>query len=135
MKPPVNAQFFETSISTLWLGEQGILFGLSKKAERKLEHYQELSELYKKLSDNGANKLFVLAESSNASPMSKEIVDYIAADNPKYLHAMAILTTSAFGSSQVNTFLKLSFANFPVMLFSDEAEALTWLKEQMHMPQ
>jgi hypothetical protein len=135
MKAPANAQLYETAISTLWFDESGFLFGNSKKIERKIEHYKELMEIYKKLSNDGKKKLWILADSSNASPMSKEIVDYLALESPKYLHAMAILTTSSFGSSQVNTFLKLSFANFPVMLFSDEDEALTWLKDQMHLPQ
>lgn len=130
MKPPSKAEIFETEIATYWFDENGILYGVSKKVERNLSQYLEVIELYKKLTKNG-NKFCLLADSSNSMPMSKEIIQYLAEEQPKYIKAMAIVSDTPFGTSQVNTFLKMTFLNFPVMKFSNEKEAKKWLKEYL----
>jgi hypothetical protein len=130
MKPGDNVELFETSMATYWFDEDGILCGLSKKGERRIENYREIMELYKKLAKDG-NKLCVLADSTYTMPITPEVVEYIKTESPKYLKAMAILSTSPLGSTQVNAFLKLAFSNFPVMKFSSENEARNWLKEQL----
>jgi len=130
MKPNSKAEIFETTIATYWFDESGILHGISKKVERTMAHYQEVIELYKKLTKNG-NKLCLLADSTNSMPLSKEIVQYLAEEQPKYINAIAIISDSPFETSQVNTFLKMTFLNFPVMKFSDEKEAKKWLKDYL----
>lgn len=130
MKPPENAELFETPLTTHWFDETGILYTVSKKGERKIEHYEKLMDLYKGLTKDG-NKLRVLVDACNTTFMTKEVIKYISTENPKYLKAMAILSTKPFESDQINAFLKLTFSNFPVMKFSNEKEAREWLMESL----
>jgi hypothetical protein len=130
MKQPHNAEFFETPISTHWFDENGILCGVGKVAERTIEHYHKLMELYKDLTKNG-NKLCVLTNLDNTAPLHKEISEFLGIETPKYVKAMAIITNKPMTETLSVTFLKLSLRGFPVVLFSKEEEAREWLKEYL----
>ncbi|HTL82945.1 MAG TPA: STAS/SEC14 domain-containing protein [Bacteroidia bacterium] len=130
MKPPQNTPVFESPISTHWFDEDGILYSIAKNEERKIEHYQELMKLYQQLMKDG-NKFYLLAEYNDRMPINKEVVDYLAEENPKYIKAMAVVTNENFGSGQINIFLKLNFNGFPVRKFSSIENARDWLKELM----
>lgn len=130
MKPPTNTELFETPISTHWVEENGILCGLSKKTERRIEHYQEIMGFYKRLTKDG-NKFCLIADSTNSMPLTREIIEYISTEHPKYLKAIAILSTVPLEPTQVSTFLKYNFSNFPVMKFSNEKDAREWLKQYL----
>lgn len=130
MKAHEHTELFETQLSTNWFDDSGVLCGLSKKSDRTINHYYELIDLFKQLTkDRG--RLCLLVDANNSSYMSEEIIKYTSVEYPKYLKAMAIVSTTTFENTQVNTFLKLTFANFPVMRFSNELEARAWLKDYL----
>ncbi len=128
MKPGINTTIYETPLTSLWFDEDGFLCSLTKKGERSIENYHQLIEVYKSLAKNG-NKLCVISDSTNAVEMSKDVISLISTEFPKYMHALAIISTAPLVNSHINTFLKLTFADFPVMMFATEDEAKKWLKE------
>lgn len=78
MKPPDNTEVFETDLLTCWFGEDGILYSVSKKAERTIEAYDLLFDLYHKLTDNGAKKICTLGNITEAEPLSREVRVYVS---------------------------------------------------------
>lgn len=128
MKPGINSTIYETPLTSLWFDEDGFLCSLTKKGERSITNYHQLIEVYKSLTKNG-NKLCVISDSVNSVEMSKDIISLISKEFPKYMNALAIISTAPLVNSQINTFLKLTFADFPVMMFATEDEAKKWLKE------
>ena len=128
MKPPLNAEIFETPLSTYWLDEDGILNAVSKNTERKVEHYNKSIELFQQLTQNGG-KLCLLVKYGQSMKMGKDVVEFITSEHPKYLKAIAIVTSEPLGSAQTQTFLKMNFSGFPVCKFPDKKTAKDWLKE------
>ncbi|MGE4288295.1 MAG: hypothetical protein AB7E36_06370 [Salinivirgaceae bacterium] len=57
--------------------------------------------------------------------------EYAAAQYRPHVAGQAILIESRLSSYFANLFLKFSKPKVPTKLFTKEAEALTWLKEQM----
>ena len=130
MKLPDNTDLYETPISIHWFDENGIMCATSKKVERTIEHYEEVMKLYKRFIDGG-DKLCLLADASDTMPMSKEVREYVTAEMPKYIKAHAVISKEPLLSSLSNTFMNLSWAGFPVKLFSNVDEAKQWLKEYL----
>jgi len=128
LTPPVGVELFETPISIHWMGEPGIMFVASKPVEHTLEYYMEVIQVYSRLVTGGI-KLCMLADATNSMPMSKEIQNFVAAETPKYIKAMAIVTGTPFENTRTKTFLKLAFAGFPIQMFRTKDDALIWLRE------
>jgi hypothetical protein len=126
--PPIHAELFETSISTHWLDENGFLCTVSKKVERRIEHYYEIITLYQSLTGK-FGKLCVLVDLFDSMPFHKEIRDLMIAEFPKYVKAHAIVSKSSFNSAQTSIFIQFNFLDYPTKVFSDVEEAREWLKE------
>ena len=129
MTPPENAVLYETTTSTCWIDEDGILNLHSKSAERTLENYKEVMEVYKKLS--AKSKLCVLVESSKMQPVSKDVRNYLATELPKYVKVMAMISESPLGRMISNSFILLNPSAFPAKMFGNETEAKEWLKQYL----
>ena len=125
---PDKVKLYETPISTHWFNELGIFCSVSKKVERKIEHYHELMNLYKSLSKTG-EKFKMLSDATDAMPQSKEVRELIVSEMPKYIKAHAVLVDKMMENSLNSTFLRLSWQGYPVMIFTDEKEAIEWLLE------
>ena len=130
MKPPDNAEIFETPLSTAWLDENGILCMVSKTTERTIENYKPLIELYKKLTEK-KNKICILADASKAAPLNKEVRDYLNAELPKYVSAMAIISETALGRMIANIFVKLRPTSYHFKMFDSTEKAKEWLKHYL----
>jgi hypothetical protein len=126
MKPPANAELFETPISTHWFIENGIMCTVSKPVERKIEHYHNLTQLYKRFTKNG-NRLCVISDTTNSMPLNEEISSYLVKEMPQYIKARAIIAHAKFDSTYLKTFLKFNLEGIPVAVFSNEEDALKWI--------
>jgi hypothetical protein len=128
MQAPPNAEVYETPLLNCWFGEDGILYSVSKVAERTIENYDILFELYKKLSKDGTKKICTLGNITSTQPMSKEVREYIALQFPKYIKAMALISYSPMGATIGKLFKDLQLSPYPIRMFEDEASAITWLR-------
>ncbi len=129
MRPPENAEIIETTLLTCWLNDR-ILYCVSKKADRNMENYNELFQLYKKLTADG-NKICLLADATNGTEVEKEVRDFLAAELPKYIIAIAFISESAFGRMIANLFLKLKSSVLPMKMFANDKDAEKWLRQHL----
>jgi hypothetical protein len=129
--PPENTEVHRTTLLDCWFGTDGILYSVSKPAERTIRNYDELFEVYKKLSKNGTQKLCTLGDISNTGVLPKGVREYITAELPRYLKAMALVSDTAMGKTVGTFFKELSREPYPTALFDREEEAVQWLKQYL----
>lgn len=126
MKPPENAKLIETRTATLWVGEGGILYSISKKVPAQtLEETQKSVEEFKKIF--GDKKFCMVLDVTNSSPSSKEVRQYAAEELPKIIKAAAIIADSAFAKMLTNLFFNLKPPPYPLKMFNNEIDAKEWL--------
>lgn len=130
LKPPPGAKLYETSISTHWFDEHGIMYATSKRVERTIKHYAAVMELYQQFTKDGS-KICLLADATDSMPMPEEVRDFLIAEMKKHIKAHAIVSEAEFKGSLMSTVLQLNWAGFPVMKFATEEEAREWLLQYM----
>lgn len=130
MKPPANAEIKDLANAIMWLdSENGIVCAISKKGpQRTPESLQDTLNQFKQLV--GDQKIYLLLDITEISEITREGRDFIAAEFPKYLHAMAIVSESAFGTMVANIFFAIKSQPYPTKMFTDEEQAKAWLKKQ-----
>lgn len=131
MKIPSNAKIYESPLSTMWRGEDGIVYAVGTTAARNIEHYKLLFEIYRELSHNGEQKIFVVNDITDVKPLNTEVRLFVEAETRKYVRAMAFVAMSSLGTAIGNVFQMLSSTPYPMATFSDRDEAIKWMKEQM----
>lgn len=129
IKSREKVEVYDTPLLSCWFGEDGILYSESKVAERTIENYQLLFELYKNLSDNGNKKIRTLGNITKTQHSKKEVREYIAKELPKYIKAMALISDSSMGKMIGNVFIKLNPPPYPTQIFNSVESAVKWLKE------
>lgn len=128
MKPPAGATVYEKELATFWLDDNGILYAKAKNAERTLEIQQRTYDFIRQLSRS--KKVCLLTDlSSGGSTQDAETREYMAREMPFIFKAMALISTSAFGRLNTNTFMMAKGLPVPVRSFDSEDEARAWLKE------
>src|SRR5437879_4825650 len=101
MEPPKNTEIIESPASTSWFDENGILCSITKKTEpQTLEQTKTAVEDFKKRL-NG-KKVCLLIDSTHSSESSKEVRDYVAMEFPKFVTAMAVISSSELGKMLAN---------------------------------
>lgn len=130
MKPPENAEIIEWATSTSWFDEWGIFCSISKRVpQQSLEETKKaLAEFVKLL--NG-RKICMLIDVTNTSESSKETRDFAAAEFPKHIKAIAMLSSSPLGKMLANLFFNLKTQPYPTKMFNDEESAREWLKQYL----
>ena len=129
VKPSEKADVYDTPLLSCWFGDDGILYSESKVAERTIENYRLLFELYKTLSENGNKKLCTLANITKTQYFKREVREYISMELPKYIKAMALVSYSSMGKMIGNIFIKLNPPLYPAQIFNDIQSAVKWLKQ------
>src|ERR1051326_1554565 len=97
MEVPPNAHIYSTALLDCWFGEDGILYSVSKPAERSIENFKALFEVYGKLCEMKNSRLCTLGDVSRTQPMPKEVREYISEELPKYIKAMALVSHTRMG--------------------------------------
>jgi hypothetical protein len=129
LKPPGNAKIFETPLLMCWFEGDGILYSVSKAADRTIENYDILFGLYQKLSKNGKEKLCTLGDITNTEHLSTEVREYITKELPKYIKAMALISATQLGTAIGNFFVKANPQSYPTQIFNNRQDAVIWLKK------
>jgi hypothetical protein len=128
LKPPSHAKIFETPLLTCWFGDDGILYSLSKPAERSRKNYDALFEVYQKLVKSRREKLCTLGDITNTEHLSPEVREYITRELPKYIKAMALISATQLGTAIGNFFIKVHPQAYPTQIFNNPQDAVAWLK-------
>lgn len=131
MIPAENTEIFECTLTSCWWGMDGILYSVSKPAERTIENYKELLHLYARLSDDGNKRFCVLGDITETTPLAKDVRDFVAEETGKYVKAMALVSSSAMGTATGSIYEMLSKTPYVVGTFVNRDDAVRWLKTQM----
>lgn len=129
MKIPPNTEIFKTPITTSWLGPDNILYSISHPGERSIANFIPMFEVYRKLSQNGARKLCIIADFTDAQPLNKDVRDYMNAELSKYVRALAIISSTLHGKTLGNIFKELQSAHYPIRVFDKLDHAREWISE------
>ena len=128
MEPPPNAQVYESSGSTFWFDENGIVCCVTKNTH--LQTLEDISKGFNKFKQIiGKRKVCVLLDLTNSVEISREIRNFIASELPEFVTAIALISKTAFGKMLASVFLSISAQPYPTKMFSHEKEALKWLQQ------
>jgi len=127
---PQNTEVFEFQTSTMWFDENGILCSIAKKVpQQTVEEAKKTMEELRKIT--GGKKVCLLSDSTDSTPLNKEMRDYAAKVIPEIAKAIAVISRSAVGKMVANLFFSIKKQPYPVKMFSDEREAKEWLKQYL----
>ena len=130
MEIPKDKEIIEWPTSTMWVDENGILCAVMKKVPpATLEESQRSIEEFKKVM--GENKFCMLLEITNSTPSSKEVRDHGAAELPKIIKALGMISRSPLSKMVANLFFALKPPLYPTKMFAEEKEAKEWLKQYL----
>lgn len=129
-KVPITADVYDVALLKCWMDDD-IMFSISKPGERTIENYEEVISVYKELSKNGTQKLCIIGDITKTEPSAKAVRDFLNAELPKYIKAMALISNSPMGREIGVLFQTLSSSPYPVRVYNNLEDATRWLKEEM----
>lgn len=128
MEIPENAKLYDWPTSTMWFDDSGILCSITKKhLPQTLEEAKASLEEYRRIA-NG-KKFCMLADITEATPATKEVKEFAAAELPKLVTALAMLSRSPLSRMIANLFFSLKPPSYPMKMFKSETDAKQWLKK------
>jgi hypothetical protein len=131
MELPKNTEVFETPTSSYWFDEDGILYSISKKVSPlSLEETIKILEDFKQTLPKD-KKICMLIDVTHSTESTREVRDYAAVEFPKFVKAIAMVSSSALGKMLANLFFSIKEQPYPTKMFTDEAEAKKWLKQYL----
>jgi hypothetical protein len=118
----------ETTAYHTWMGEDGIARTKVKPFSNiSIKEAKENSEAVNSLS--AGNDYPLLIDARNIKSMTKEARDFFSMNNrSSYVIAFAIIIDSPLSKIIGNFFMGLNKPRVPTKLFTDEKDALLWLK-------
>lgn len=131
MEIPKNVITYDMTSSTIWFDELGILYSAPKPGVTPDMTLEQIKAEMEKLRDiTGNKKVCMVVESHPRSkPPSKEERDLIATDINNVAKAMAVITTSPVSRMIANLFFGLKPPPYPAKMFSNEKEAVEWIRQ------
>jgi hypothetical protein len=127
MKPPEDVQLFEGEIATYWLDTNGILYSLSKSPKRTVKNITENIALVKRITGNKPVPLLIYL--SNSPVPDKETRKFSTEQLPNVYTAMAMVSEPGLASFIMNILFKFKPPPIPMKSFSDDKQAIEWLKQ------
>ncbi|MEO6302728.1 MAG: hypothetical protein ABIP51_06115 [Bacteroidia bacterium] len=119
---PENTKIIDSSTSTMWFNELGILFSISKKVSQTTVKEAKI-ELEKFRDIIGDKKVCMLVDVTNTPETIREMRDYAAEILPQFVKAL--------GKMLANLFFTLKTQPYPAKMFNNEEEAKEWLKQYL----
>ena len=126
LPPDQKTVVYELSNSTLWMDEDGILWSVSKKAPPQTVE-QAHKDMEKLRSLVGNKKVCLLADVTHSTEISREMREFAAAELPKIIKAIAMVSGSSLGKMFANIFFRLKTQPYPVKMFNHVEDARKWL--------
>ncbi|MGZ3866526.1 MAG: STAS/SEC14 domain-containing protein [Bacteroidia bacterium] len=116
-----------------WMGEDGIVRTKVKaQAEVTLKEAQENSEVVNSFFKQTKKKYPLLIDSRHIKSISKEARDHFSIRNRETgITSFAVLIDSPLSRIIGNFFMGLNKPSVPAKLFTNEAEAVAWLKQYL----
>jgi hypothetical protein len=133
MEIPKNAKTYELKSSIMWFDDLGILYSVPKPGvPPDLTHEEIKLEMDKFRAFTGNKKVCMVSESNpNSKPPSKEDRDLIASEINTVAKAIAIITTSPVSRMIANLFFGLKPPPYPTKMFTNEKDAVEWIKQYL----
>jgi hypothetical protein len=131
MEIPKNAKTHELTSSIMWFNEEGILFSKPLPGTPpELSKDEVLKEMKRFKEITGNKKVCIVSEANpNSKPPTKAERDFIAEQINDVAKAMAIVTTSPVARMIANLFFGLKPPPYPAKMFSNEKDALEWIRQ------
>jgi hypothetical protein len=124
-KPPPDAEVYETSTLIIWLDEDGFLRIVCKpNAVHGPREAEENNAVFPP-----GRKGPVIADIRSIASVNREAREMYRAQSENTT-VLALVVKSPLSRMIGNFFVGLSRLSYPVRLFTDEVEALRWLREK-----
>jgi hypothetical protein len=123
--PPADAEVHETSTLILWVDAEGILRVVCKPGTVHGAHEAEENNAVMA----GGRRGPVLADIRRLSSVHKEAREMYRSQSSTTT-AVALVVGSPLSRIIGNIFMGLSRLDYPVRLFTDEGDAIRWLREK-----
>ena len=133
MEIPKHLKTYDLTSSTVWFNEEGILFSKPKPDAPVSPSNEEIKVDMDRLRGIiGNRKVCLVGESNpNSKPPKKEQRDYIADEISSITKAMALVASSPVSRMLANLFFSFKPPNYPIKMFSTEAEAVSWIRQYL----
>ena len=126
MSPDILEKRVETKIANLFKDKDGIVrITLDHKDDMTIDDVKELGDAILRIS--GDNKAVIFMKSVNYKLPSRKVRAHPAEEG--VIKALAYLVNNSVSKTAANFFIKINKPPFPFKLFTDEKEAITWLKK------
>ncbi|MBT6439526.1 MAG: hypothetical protein HOB26_01255 [Flavobacteriales bacterium] len=118
---------YEITVGKLSVYEGIIRLQLNDRADIEVHHIDEIYKANQKLSEGSKYSLLVIiGKYTNVSPEARELA--ANKELSKNRTSLAFVTDSLAHKLVVNFFIKFNRPSTPTKLFTDEEEAIRWLK-------
>lgn len=125
--PPTDRPTYEGEIATYWIDDNGILVSLSKSVRRTVENLKGNGELVMKITEG--KKLPLLIYLTNSPIPDKEARQYSTEALPKLYKAMTMVSKPGLSQFIMNILFALKPPPIPMKSFTNDEEAVRWLKQ------
>jgi hypothetical protein len=116
-------------IADYYYSPEGILYSYSKDIRRTVENIRNNMALVKEIT--GGKKVPLLIHLTKSPIPDKETRKFSAEQLPNVYTAMAMISKGGLAQFIMNLLFKFKPPTIPMKTFSDEKEALEWLKQYL----
>jgi hypothetical protein len=127
MNRPDDTQLVKGEIADYYLDSEGILYSYSKSPRRTVKNISENSALVKRIT--GGKKVPLLIYLSNSPVPDKKTRRFSTEQLPNVYTAMAMVSKGGLAQFIMNILFKFNPPPIPMKSFSDDKEAVEWLKQ------
>jgi hypothetical protein len=126
---PRHPEPVELHVARVWLDEDGIVHALLRSPDDySVEHAKEHIATYGKLGAGAALPVLVDIRGMTKLPPREVRQYYASARGTRHTAAAAVLVESDLSRVMANFFFRFHNPSHPIKLFTDEDEALAWLR-------
>jgi len=129
MSIPGDRPIFEGEIATYWFTDDGILVSLSKSPRRTVENISSNVALVKRIT--GQTRVPLLIYLSNSPVPDKATRRFAATQLPVIYSAMAMVSKPGLSRFIMNILFRFKPPPIPMKSFTDDKEAIAWLKQYL----
>ncbi|MBA3664523.1 MAG: hypothetical protein H0W61_09990 [Bacteroidetes bacterium] len=133
MQIPPEVKTYKLHSSLIWFDENGILFSspiLNVTPSTNMEDIKKEMDILRGII--GKEKVCLVAESHPKSkPPAKEHRDFIAEEINSVIKALAVITNSPVSKMIANLFFGLKPPPYPTKMFSNQKDAVEWIKQYL----
>jgi hypothetical protein len=127
LKPDGEYKTVETSLATLWMDHEGIMYSKSKNKKRSVEGLKEFFEAVKEFSRG--EKVYLIGDVNEMQSYSEEAKEYLNKQMRENCLAFAILGCKPMGKMMAAVTILKQKPPFPAKMFETLEEARKWINE------